>query len=118
MTTDTVDILIRGARIVDGTGNPWRYGDVALAGDRVLDIAPPGAIPAESAREVLEASGMVACPGFIDVLSHSHLPLMHDPRTLSKITQGVTTEIMGEGWTPRLAQHRRLPRRRDAARVR
>jgi dihydroorotase/N-acyl-D-amino-acid deacylase len=100
MTTDTVDILIRGARIVDGTGNPWRYGDVALAGDRVLDIAPPGAIPAESAREVLEASGIVACPGFIDVLSHSHMPLMHDPRTLSKITQGVTTEIMGEGWTP------------------
>src|SRR5260221_9966840 len=100
MTTDTVDILIRGPRIVDGTGNPWRYGDVALAGDRVLDVAPPGAIPAESAREVVEASGMVACPGFIDVLSHSHLPLMHDPRALSKITQGVTTEIMGEGWTP------------------
>ncbi|MFL5627980.1 MAG: amidohydrolase family protein [Ktedonobacteraceae bacterium] len=43
---------------------------------------------------------MVVCPGFIDILSHSHLPLMHDPRDLSKITQGVTTEIMGEGWTP------------------
>jgi dihydroorotase/N-acyl-D-amino-acid deacylase len=100
MTTDTVDILIRGARIVDGTGNAWRYGDVALAADRVLDVAPAGAIPTESAREVVEASGMVACPGFIDILSHSHIPLMHDPRALSKITQGVTTEIMGEGWTP------------------
>ena len=100
MTTYTVDILIRGARIVDGTGNAWRYGDVALTGDRVLDVAPPGTIPAESAREVVEAGGMVACPGFIDILSHSHIPMMHDPYTLSKITQGVTTEIMGEGWTP------------------
>lgn len=100
MTTDTVDILICGARVVDGTGNPWRYGDVALTGDRVLDVAPPGAIPAEAAREVVEASGLVACPGFIDVLSHSHIPLMHEPHSLSKITQGVTTEIMGEGWTP------------------
>ncbi len=95
-----IDVLIRGARLVDGTGNPWRYGDVALAGDRVLDVAPPGSIPADSARELVDATGMVACPGFIDILSHSHIPLMHDPRALSKITQGVTTEIMGEGWTP------------------
>jgi dihydroorotase/N-acyl-D-amino-acid deacylase len=100
MTTYTIDTLIRGARIVDGTGNAWRYGDVALAGDRVIDVAPPGTIPIESAHEVVESGGMVACPGFIDILSHSHIPLMHDPRSLSKITQGVTTEIMGEGWTP------------------
>jgi len=73
---------------------------VALAGDRVLDVAPKGTIPAESAREVVDAGGMIACPGFIDILSHSHIPLMHDPHALSKITQGVTTEIMGEGWTP------------------
>jgi N-acyl-D-aspartate/D-glutamate deacylase len=101
-TTHTIDIdvLIRGAQVVDGTGNPWRYGDVALAGERVLEVAPASTIPAESAREVVEASGMVACPGFIDILSHSHIPLLHDPRALSKITQGVTTEIMGEGWTP------------------
>jgi dihydroorotase/N-acyl-D-amino-acid deacylase len=95
-----VDVLIRGARVVDGTGNPWRYGDVALAGDRVLDVAPPGSIAAEGAREVVDGTGMVVCPGFIDILSHSHIPLMHDPRALSKLTQGVTTEIMGEGWTP------------------
>ena len=95
-----IDILIRGAKVVDGTGNPWYYGDVAISGDRVLEIAPPGRIPAEAAREVVDAEGMVVCPGFIDILSHSHIPLMHDPRALSKITQGVTTEIMGEGWTP------------------
>src|SRR5437660_5178913 len=100
MTTTPIDILIRGAKIVDGTGNPWFYGDVAIAGERVLDITAPGQIAPESAREVVDATGLVVCPGFIDILSHSHIPLMYDARDLSKITQGVTTEIMGEGWTP------------------
>jgi N-acyl-D-amino-acid deacylase len=100
VTTGSIDILIRGAKVVDGTGNPWFYGDIAIRGDRILEVAPPGRIPAEAAREVVDAAGLVVCPGFIDVLSHSHIPLMHDPRDLSKITQGVTTEIMGEGWTP------------------
>jgi N-acyl-D-amino-acid deacylase len=100
VNTGTVDVLIRDAKVVDGTGNPWFYGDIAVSGDRILEVAPPEHIPAEAAREVVDAAGMVACPGFIDILSHSHLPLMQDPRDLSKITQGVTTEIMGEGWTP------------------
>ncbi len=100
MTTSAISLLIRGAKVVDGTGNPWFYGDVAIQGERILDIAPPGRIPSEAAGEVIEAAGLVVCPGFIDILSHSHIPLMHDPRALSKITQGVTTEIMGEGWTP------------------
>jgi N-acyl-D-amino-acid deacylase len=100
MTTNNIDILIHGAKVVDGTGNPWFYGDVAIQGGLVVEVAPPGQIPEERAREVIDATGMVVCPGFIDILSHSHTPLMHDPRDLSKITQGVTTEIMGEGWTP------------------
>src|SRR5947209_1189078 len=100
VTTGNIDVLIRGPKVVDGTGNPWFYGDIAIRGERVLEIATPGRIPAEAAREVVDAAGMVICPGFIDILSHSHIPLMHDPRDLSKITQGVTTEIMGEGWTP------------------
>ena len=100
MSSPQIDVLIRGARVVDGTGNPWFYGDVALSGERVLDVAPAGHIPAESAREVVEAEGMVVCPGFIDIQSHSIIPLMVDGRCLSKITQGVTTEIMGEAWTP------------------
>ena len=94
------DLLIRGARIVDGTGDPWRYSDVALAGDRIAAIAPPGRIAAEGVAEVVDATGLVACPGFIDIQSHSIMPLMRDGRCLSKITQGVTTEIMGEVWTP------------------
>lgn len=96
----TFDAVIRGARVVDGTGNPWCYGDVALRGDRVAAVEPPGAIPDARAAEVVDAAGMVVCPGFIDIQSHSILPLMVDGRCVSKIAQGVTTEIMGEAWTP------------------
>lgn len=94
------DVLIRGGKIVDGTGSPWFYGDVTLQGDRVAQVAPARRIAPDRAREVVDAAGMVVCPGFIDIQSHSHMPLMMDGRSLSKITQGVTTEIMGEGWTP------------------
>jgi len=95
-----VDTLIRNAKVIDGTGNPWFYGDVALVGDRIAAVTPPGQINPDQAGDVVDATGLVVCPGFIDILSHSILPLMIDPRCLSKITQGVTTEIMGEGWTP------------------
>ena len=94
------DVLIQNAKIIDGTGNPWFYGDVALQGDRIAAITPPGRIAAEQVKEMVDASGLVVCPGFIDILSHSIVPLMIDGRCLSKITQGVTTEIMGEDWTP------------------
>jgi N-acyl-D-amino-acid deacylase len=96
----SIDTLISGGRIVDGTGNPWHYGDIAIQGERIADITAPGRIPPEQARERVDARGMVVCPGFIDIQSHSILPLMRDGRSLSKITQGVTTEIMGEAWTP------------------
>ena len=92
--------LIRNARIIDGAGNPWRYGDLLLQGDHIESFAPPGSIPAANCADVVDASGLVACPGFIDIQSHSILSLMIDGRSLSKITQGVTTEIMGEAWTP------------------
>lgn len=94
------DTLIRHARVIDGSGNPWRYGDVAIAGDRIVAMAPPGHIDRADAREVVDAEGCVVCPGFIDIQSHAILPLMVDGRCLSKITQGVTTEVMGEAWTP------------------
>jgi len=94
------DVLIRGAQVVDGTGNPWFYGDIALVGERVAAVASAGQLPTNDAGEVVDAAGLVVCPGFIDIQSHSILPLMVDAHCLSKITQGVTTEIMGEAWTP------------------
>ncbi|NOK58949.1 MAG: N-acyl-D-aspartate/D-glutamate deacylase [Chloroflexi bacterium AL-W] len=92
--------LIRGAQVVDGTGSPWFYSDVAIQGNHIAAITSSGHIPPEQASEIIDAAGMVVCPGFIDILSHSILPLMVDGRCLSKIMQGVTTEIMGESWTP------------------
>jgi N-acyl-D-amino-acid deacylase len=96
----SIDTLIRGARVIDGTGNPWKYGDVLISGDKILDIAAPGSVPLENVANVIQADGKAVCPGFIDIQSHSIVPLMRDGRCVSKITQGVTTEIMGEGWTP------------------
>jgi N-acyl-D-amino-acid deacylase len=88
------DVVIRGARIVDGTGNPWRYGDMAIRGDRIVML---GAVPAEvSARRTIDARGLVMAPGFIDMLGHSEHALLKQPQALSKITQGITSEITGE----------------------
>ncbi|MEZ4658307.1 MAG: hypothetical protein R2911_12100 [Caldilineaceae bacterium] len=94
------DTLIQNGKVIDGAGNPWIYADVALHGDRIAAIAPPGQLEPANARAVVDATGHVVCPGFIDIQSHSILPLLRDGRCLSKITQGVTTEIMGEAWTP------------------
>lgn len=94
------DVLITGARVIDGTGNPWVYADVVLEGERIADIAPPGTVDHSSVNTVIEAEGMICCPGFIDIQSHSIVPFLTDRRSVSKVTQGVTTEILGEGWTP------------------
>ena len=91
--------LIVGGRIIDGTGNPWFYGDVVIDGDSITRIAPAGSVSRPDV-EFIDATGMVVCPGFIDIQSHSIVPFLSDRRSLSKITQGVTTEIMGEAWTP------------------
>jgi N-acyl-D-amino-acid deacylase len=98
--SNQIDVLIKGAKVVDGSGNPWFYGDVAISGDKILDVRPAGQIAESGAAQVLDASGMVVCPGFIDIQSHAIVPLMVDGRCLSKTTQGITTEIMGEAWTP------------------
>ena len=92
--------LITNAKIIDGTGNPWFYGDVLLDGDRIAAITPVGASDPANAATVIDAGGKVVCPGFIDIQSHAILPLMVDGRLVSKLTQGITTEIMGEAWTP------------------
>jgi dihydroorotase/N-acyl-D-amino-acid deacylase len=88
------DVVIADGRIVDGTGNPWFYGDVAIRGDRVVAV---GRVDRAGARRVVEAKGLVVAPGFVDMLGQSETALLIDPRAQSKVYQGVTTEITGEG---------------------
>lgn len=88
------DLLIRNGRIVDGTGNPWRYGDIAVRGDKIVKLARHINGPA---KRVIDAAGLVVAPGFIDMHSHSDYLLLEDGRAQSKIRQGVTTEVLGEG---------------------
>ncbi len=87
------DVLIRNGMIVDGTGSPWVRGDVAIRGDR---IAAVGVLRAVQARDTVDATGLVVSPGWIDMLGHSEYPLLRDGRAVSKITQGITSEITGE----------------------
>ena len=61
------DVVIEGGRVVDGTGGGWFYGDVALRGDRIARVAPPGGLRHATARERLDARGLVVAPGFIDI---------------------------------------------------
>ena len=90
----TYDFIISGARIVDGTGAPWFVGDIGIIGDRIAAI---GNLRDATAKKRIDAGGLVASPGFIDVQGQSEFNVLVDNRAASKITQGVTTEITGEG---------------------
>ncbi len=93
---ESYDILFIGGRLVDGSGNAWRYADVAVLGDRIVAVAPPGALDRSRAGEVIEIPGLVLAPGFIDINGQSEFAYLEDGRGLSKLYQGITTEIMGE----------------------
>ena len=88
------DVIIRNGHIIDGTGSPWYAGDVGV---RDGHIAAIGDLSRDSAKQIIDAQGMVVAPGFIDMLGQSELTILVDPRLPSKIYQGITTEITGEG---------------------
>jgi N-acyl-D-aspartate/D-glutamate deacylase len=88
------DLILRNGWIVDGSGNPRYRGDLAIRGDRIAAVGFHGGA---AARETVDVGGLVVAPGFIDMMGQSEINVLIDNRVLSKITQGVTTEVTGEG---------------------
>ena len=93
-TQPLFDVLITHGHIIDGTGSPWYSGDIGIRGGRIAAIGNLADLPA---NRTIDAQGKVVAPGFIDMLGQSELTILVDPRLPSKITQGITTEITGEG---------------------
>jgi dihydroorotase/N-acyl-D-amino-acid deacylase len=91
------DLVIRNGRIVDGTGSPWYAADVGIRDGRIAAI---GRLEGAKAKRVVDARGSVVAPGFIDMLGQSELSILANPSLPSKIFQGITTEITGEGGSP------------------
>ncbi len=89
------DVLIRNGKLVDGTGNPWIYADIGINGDRITFIGHAAANV--TAKRTIDAKDLIVAPGFIDMLGQSETNLLVDKQAVSKLTQGITTEITGEG---------------------
>ena len=92
-----LDLIIRGGEVLDGTGAPRRRADVGVRGDTIVEI---GDLAEKDATVVLDATGHVVTPGFIDLLGNSQAAVLLDPQLEGKIRQGVTTEVTGEGHSP------------------
>jgi dihydroorotase/N-acyl-D-amino-acid deacylase len=94
-TAPQFDVLIRNGRVFDGSGNPWFRADIGIVGDRITFIGP--ADEKATAKQTIDAKGLIVAPGFIDMLGQSETTLLIDKKAVSKLTQGITTEITGEG---------------------
>ena len=91
------DLVVSGGRVIDGTGAPWVRADVGIRGDRIAAI---GDLSSARAKRRIDAQGLAVAPGFIDLLGQSELSVLVDPRAESKIRQGITSELTGEGISP------------------
>lgn len=92
--TPDYDVLIKNGRIVDGTGNSWYQADIGIRGDRIETI---GRLTGHTGALTIDAKGKAVSPGFIDMLGWSGMNLLVDGRAVSKVSQGITTEVIGEG---------------------
>src|SRR5262249_19187265 len=91
-SAEDYDLVIRNARIIDGAGNPWFHGDLAIKKDKIARV---GRVDGHGKREI-DAQGRLVVPGFIDMHSHSDMAIVREGEAQGKIRQGVTTEILGE----------------------
>jgi dihydroorotase/N-acyl-D-amino-acid deacylase len=91
---ESYDLIIHDGRVIDGTGNPWFHADVGVRGKKVVAV---GDLSQASAKRRLDATNRIVSPGFIDMHSHASWNYLVDSRAVSKVTQGVTLEIEGEG---------------------
>ncbi len=99
-------LVLRSARVVDGTGNPWFWGDVGIEGDRIAQV---GDLSGVVARHVIDADGAALAPGFIDLHTHGDFTLPAYPRAQAMVRQGVTTQLVGNcGFSPFPVQRDRL----------
>lgn len=104
------DLLIRNGHVVDGTGGPGFDADVAIKGDRIVEV---GKLQSATATRTIDASGLIVAPGFIDMLGQSETYLLIDPRGMSKLMMGVTTEITGEGESVAPINERQIKEQQD-----
>ena len=115
------DVVIENGRIVDGSGNAWFLGDIGIRGERIAAVVPRGGLSRSPAAQRVDARGLVVAPGFIDIQGQSGGAFLRgDGRDVGKLTQGVTTEILGEGTTPAPANAKTLEGAplRDSAAIR
>src|SRR6201999_3980746 len=92
--TQAFDVLIRNGHVMDGTGSPWYSADVGIRDGKIATI---GRLPGATGKTVIDAQGLLVTPGFIDMLGQSEGTILVEPHLPSKIFQGITTEITGEG---------------------
>jgi N-acyl-D-amino-acid deacylase len=90
------DVVIVNGKVIDGSGNPWFYGDVAVKGGKIVKI---GRVDPKSGKKVIDAKGMAVSPGFIDLHTHTDMPVLADGNAESKVRQGVTLDVIGESST-------------------
>lgn len=119
-TNGTYDVVIANGKIVDGSGNPWFYADVAIKNGKIAKI---GKIEFRMGKKVIDAKGMVVSPGLIDLHTHTDMPVLADGNVESAVRQGVTLDVIGESSTVAplkggvLEQYKEEAKRRAGAEV-
>jgi N-acyl-D-amino-acid deacylase len=120
-TSGVYDVVIANGKIVDGSGNPWFYADVAIKNGKIAKV---GKVDSRMGKRVIDAKGMVVSPGFIDLHTHTDMPVLSDGNVESAVRQGVTLDVIGESSTVAplkggvLEEYKEVAKRRNGGRSR